>query len=316
MTQTTSTPRRDLTPFAWLSIATAVATIALKTGAWYLTGSVGLLSDAAESVVNLVAAFVALIALRVAAKPADKAHLFGHSKAEYFAAAVEGMMIFVAAVFIMITAVERLINPAPVENLGVGLAVSVVAAVLNGVVAVVLLRVGRAHRSTTLIADGKHLMTDVWTTGGVIVGVFLVAVTRWEPLDPIVALLVGVNIIVTGYRLLSESIAGLMDVSWPKEENRELARIMRTFTSEEVDIHALRTREAGHHRYVDFHLLVPGAWSVMQAHDLCEKIEAAVLTAFEGVSISSHIEPREDPRAYADYDAEVVLPPVDDSASA
>ncbi|GMA39623.1 cation diffusion facilitator family transporter [Mobilicoccus caccae] len=308
MTETRSSAPRDLTRFAWLSIATAVVTIALKTGAWYLTGSVGLLSDAAESVVNLVAAFVALIALRVAAKPADKSHLFGHSKAEYFSAAVEGMMIFVAAIFIIVMAIERLINPAPIENVGIGLGISVVAAVLNGGVAVVLLRAGRRYRSNTLVADGKHLMTDVWTTGGVLVGVFLVAVTQWQPLDPIVALLVGVNIVVTGWKLLSESIGGLMDVSWPKEENRELARLMRTFTSEEVDIHALRTREAGHHRYVEFHLLVPGAWTVQQAHDLCEDIEEAIDAAFDGVLISSHIEPREDPRAYSDFDAEVALP--------
>lgn len=307
MANQTSSPR-DLTRYAWLSVAAAVLTIALKTGAWYLTGSVGLLSDAAESVVNLVAAFVALIALRVAAKPADKSHLFGHSKAEYFSAAVEGMMIFVAAIFIVITAVDRLIHPAPVENLGVGLVVSVVATVINGIVAVVLIRAGRQHRSNTLVADGKHLMTDVWTTVGVVVGVLLVAVTGWQPLDPIVALLVGINIIVTGWKLLSESLAGLMDVSWPKDENAELARLMRGFTSDEIDIHALRTRESGHHRYVDFHLLVPGAWPVSRAHDLCEDIEQAVRAAFDGVTISSHIEPREDPRSYSDYDAEVALP--------
>lgn len=289
-------------------MAAAVVTIALKTGAWYITGSVGLLSDAAESVVNLVAAFVALIALRVAAKPADKSHHFGHSKAEYFSAAVEGMMIFVAAVFIIVAAVERLLNPAPVDNLGVGLAISVVATVLNGAVAFVLIRAGRTHRSRTLAADGAHLLTDVWTTVGVVVGVLLVGLTGWQPLDPIIALLVGVNIIWTGWKLMSESLAGLMDVSWPKEENAELARIMRTFTTSEVDIHGLRTRESGHQRFVDYHLLVPGVWDVQRAHDLSEEIQDAVTEAFDGVIITSHIEPREDPRSYADYATEVALP--------
>ncbi|GAB47586.1 cation diffusion facilitator family transporter [Mobilicoccus pelagius] len=306
--ETTSPAPRDLTRFAWLSIATAILTIALKAGAWYITGSVGLLSDAAESLVNLVAAVFALIALRVAARPADKSHHFGHSKAEYFSAAGEGVMIFVAAVFIIVTAVERLLSPTPIDNVGAGLAVSVVASILNGATAMVLLRAGRAHRSKTLQADGKHLLADVWTTVGVLVGVGLVALTGWHRLDPIVALLVGVNIIVTGWKLVTESAEGLMDVSWPKQDNADLARLMRRFTGDEVDIHALRTRESGHQRYCDFHLLVPGAWTVDRAHDLCEEIEAAVKQAFDGVVVTGHIEPREDPRSYSDYEAEVALP--------
>lgn len=309
MTQeTTSSSARDLTRYAWLSIATAVVTIALKAGAWYITGSVGLLSDAAESVVNLVAAFFALIALRVAARPADKSHHFGHSKAEYFSAGAEGVMIFVAAVFIIVAAIQRLITPAPIENVGIGLAISVVASILNGVVAMLLLRAGRRHRSKTLVADGKHLLTDVWTTVGVLVGVGLVALTGWHRLDPIVALLVGLNIIVTGWKLVSESAEGLMDVSWPQEDNAELARLMGRFTGGEIDVHALRTRESGHQRYCDFHLLVPGAWSVNEAHDLCEEIETAVKETFDGVVVTGHIEPREDPRAYRDYETEVAIP--------
>lgn len=309
MTQeTTSSSARDLTRYAWLSIATAVVTIALKAGAWYITGSVGLLSDAAESVVNLVAAFFALIALRVAARPADKSHHFGHSKAEYFSAGAEGVMIFLAAVFIIVAAIQRLITPAPIENVGIGLAISVVASILNGVVAMLLLRAGRRHRSKTLVADGKHLLTDVWTTVGVLVGVGLVALTGWHRLDPIVALLVGLNIIVTGWKLVSESAEGLMDVSWPKEDNAELARLMGRFTGGEIDVHALRTRESGHQRYCDFHLLVPGAWSVNEAHDLCEEIETAVKETFDGVVVTGHIEPREDPRAYRDYETEVAIP--------
>lgn len=300
--------RRDLTPYAWLSIATAITTISLKTGAWVLTGSVGLLSDAAESVVNLVAAVVALIALKVAARPADKSHHFGHTKAEYFSAAVEGVMIFVAAVFILITSVERFINPAPLENVGLGLVIVVIASVLNGVVAAVLLRAGKQHRSATLVADGKHLLTDVWTSAGVVLGVALVALTGWERLDPLIAFAVGVNIIVTGWKLLAESVAGLMDVSWSKEENAKLARLVRAHINDDVNVHALRTREAGHLRYVEMHVLVPGSWTVLEGHDVVEEIEQAIMNEFEGCRVSIHLEPREDPRAYGDYDHEVVIP--------
>lgn len=300
--------RRDLSAFAWLSIAAAILTISLKTGAWVITGSVGLLSDAAESVVNLVAAVVALIALKVAARPADKSHHFGHSKAEYFSAAIEGVMIFIAAVFIIVTSVERLIRPAPLENVGIGLVISVVASVVNGAVAWVLLRAGRRHRSATLTADGKHLLTDVWTSVGIVVGVGLVALTGWERLDPIVAFVVGVNIILTGWKLLAESVAGLMDVSWSKQDNAELAQIVKRFLTEDVAVHALRTREAGHARYVEMHLLVPGRWTVLEGHDIAEDIEDAIVERFEGCSVTIHLEPREDPRAYGDYEHEVTIP--------
>ncbi len=291
-----------------MSIAAAIATIALKTGAWALTGSVGLLSDAAESVVNLVAAVVALIALKVAARPADKNHHFGHSKAEYFSAAIEGVMIFVAAIVILITAVERFVHPAELENVGIGLVISVVASVINGGVGWVLLRAGSRHRSATLTADGKHLLTDVWTSVGVIVGVGLVALTGWQRLDAIVAFAVGVNIIVTGWRLLADSVAGLMDVSWSKEDNRELAQLVRRFITDDVRVHALRTREAGHARFVEMHVLVPGGWTVLQGHDVVEEIEQAITARFDGCSVTIHLEPREDPRAYGDYDHEVVIP--------
>lgn len=291
-----------------MSIAAAIATIALKTGAWALTGSVGLLSDAAESVVNLVAAVVALIALKVAARPADKNHHFGHSKAEYFSAAIEGVMIFVAAVVILITAVERFVHPSELENVGIGLVISVVASVINGGVGWALLRAGSRHRSATLTADGKHLLTDVWTSVGVIVGVGLVALTGWQRLDPIVAFAVGVNIIVTGWRLLADSVAGLMDVSWSKEENRELAQLVRRFITDDVRVHALRTREAGHARFVEMHVLVPGGWTVLQGHDVVEEIEQAITARFDGCSVTIHLEPRDDPRAYGDYDHEVVIP--------
>ena len=303
---------RDLSRFAWLSIAAALVTITLKTIAWQLTGSVGLLSDAAESVVNLVAAVAVLIALRVAAMPADKNHHFGHAKAEYFSAALEGMMIFVAALVILYTSVDRFLHPRPIENVGIGLAVSVVASVVNGVVAFILLRAGRQYRSLTLTADGKHLLTDVWTSAGVIVGVLVVALTGIERLDPVIAFLVGLNIIWTGWKLIRESTEGLMDVALSKEENRGIAEILARFVSKDVHFHALRTRVSGHHRFGEVHVLVPGQWSVQRGHDLVEEVEAAIHEEFADLSITCHLEPAEDPRAYGDYTAEFPVPTHDD----
>lgn len=290
--------RADLTRYAWLSIGAAVATIALKSGAYLLTGSVGLLSDAAESIVNLVAAVVALIALRVAAQPFDEKHHFGHSKAEYFAAAVEGVMIFVAAVFIIWSAIQRLLAPMPLENVGVGLAISVAASALNGVVGWVLIRNGRKHRSITLEADGKHLLTDVWTSAGVVVGVLLVAVTGWLPLDPLVALLVGANIIWTGWHLVSESVDGLMDHALSAEEHERLLAVLDDFDADGVSFHTIRTRVAGHSAFISMHVLVPGGWTIQQGHDLAERLEAAVVTAVDHAQVLTHLEPLEDPRSY------------------
>jgi cation diffusion facilitator family transporter len=290
----------DLSKFAWLSIAAALLTIALKTLAWQITGSVGLLSDAAESVVNLVAAIVALVALKVAIRPADKNHHFGHSKAEYFSAATEGLMIFVAAAVILYTSVERFMNPRPLDNVGIGLAVSVVASVVNGVVAAVLLRAGARHRSITLTADGKHLMTDVWTSVGVVVGVLLVWVTGWERLDPVVAFAVGLNILVTGWRLIRSASAGLMDVSLPKGDNEIIRSVLGRFSSPEVSWHRLLTREAGNRRFMQFDLLVPGGWTVQRGHDLVEEITDALVAEFPDIDVLCHIEPVEDPRSYED----------------
>lgn len=290
----------DLTRFAWLAIAAAVVTIALKTVAWQVTGSVGLLSDAAESLVNLVAAIVALVALRVAIMPADKNHHFGHSKAEYFSAALEGLMIFVAAAVILATSIERFLDPRPLENIGIGLGVSVVASVVNGLVAVVLLRAGARHRSITLTADGRHLMTDVWTSVGVVVGVLLVAVTGWERLDPVVAFAVGLNILVTGWRLIRSASAGLMDVALPKEDNETIRTVLGRFTSAEVTWHRLLTREAGNRRFMQFDLLVPGAWTVQRGHDLVEEITDALVEEFPDIDVICHVEPIEDPRSYED----------------
>lgn len=304
----TVTQPRDLSRFAYLSIAAAVATIALKSGAWWLTGSVGLLSDAAESIVNLVAAFVALIALKVAARPADDDHNFGHHKAEYFSAAIEGVMIFVAAALILVTSVERFLNPRPIENVGVGLAVSVVASVINGLVGWVLIRNGRKHRSLTLVADGKHLLTDVITSVGVVVGVVLVWLTGWDRLDPIIAFIVGINIIITGWKLVTESGSGLMDRTLPDDENALIVGVLQRYTTDKVAFHGLRTRASGAHRFVTFDMLVPGSWSVTRAHDLVEEVEQAIRAELPEVEIRSHLEPREDPRAYDDHPVEIPIP--------
>ena len=290
----------DLTRFAWLSIAAALLTIALKTVAWQVTGSVGLLSDAAESLVNLVAAVVALVALTVAVRPADDTHHFGHSKAEYFSAAAEGMMIFVAAAVILFSAIQRFLHPRALENVGVGLAVSVAASVVNGLVAVVLLRAGARYRSITLTADGKHLMTDVWTSVGVVVGVLLVWLTGWERLDPVVAFAVGLNILVTGWRLIRSASAGLMDVSLPREDDEVIREVLGRFTSAEVGWHRLLTREAGNRRFMQFDLLVPGGWTVRRGHDLVEDITAALMAEFPDIDVLCHVEPVEDPRSYED----------------
>jgi cation diffusion facilitator family transporter len=298
----------DLTRYAWLSIAAAVTTIALKSGAYLVTGSVGLLSDAAESGVNLVAAFVALVALTIAARPPDHDHQFGHTKAEYFAAAIEGIMIFVAAVFIIWAAVERFVRPEPIDNVGTGLAVSVVASVVNGVVAFVLVRAGRRHRSVTLVADGQHLYTDVWTSAGVVVGVALVWLTGWLRLDPIVAFLVGLNIVWTGSKLIRRSVDGLMDKALSPAAQARLTAVLDSLSGDEVRFHAVRTREAGRRHFVSMHVLVPGSWTVQQGHDLLEDVEARLREEFEDIVVDTHLEPIEDPRSYDDGEVPPVTP--------
>ncbi|HQR25995.1 MAG TPA: cation diffusion facilitator family transporter [Nocardioides sp.] len=290
--------RESLTRYAWLSIGAAIATIVLKTGAYWLTGSVGLLSDAAESLVNLVAAVVALFALRVAARPADALHHFGHSKAEYFSAVTEGIMIFVAAVFIIESAVERFVHPVPLENVGVGLAISALASVINGWVALVLLRAGRRHRSITLVADGKHLLTDVWTSVGVVVGVLLVALTGWLRLDPLVATAVGLNIIHTGWRLIRQSLSGLLDRALDADSQAKVDAVLAAYEAEQVRFHAVRSREAGHRSFLSMHVLVPGSWTVQEGHDLLEEIEERLRGVVDHLEVSAHLEPIEDPRSY------------------
>jgi cation diffusion facilitator family transporter len=281
----------QLSRYAWLSIATAVVTISLKSGAYLLTGSVGLLSDAVESLVNLVAAVVALIALRIAARPADENHHYGHGKAEYFSAGLEGIMIFAAAAVIIISSVQRFLHPQPLESLGPGLIISIVASVLNGLVGMMLIRAGRAHRSVTLTADGKHLLTDVWTSAGVIVGILLVWVTGWERLDPVVAAAVGVNIIVTGFRLVAQSAVALLDVALPPEDEKRLQAALAGFRSAEIDTVDVRTRQSGQNRFVSLTLRVPGDWTVGHAHDLADQIEAGIAKELTGVNVQTHIEP-------------------------
>ncbi|MDU7486014.1 MAG: cation diffusion facilitator family transporter [Cutibacterium avidum] len=295
-------PPDDLSRFAWLSIAAAAVTILLKALAWRITGSVGLLSDAAESLVNLVAAIIALVALKVSIRPPDKNHHFGHSKAEYFSAGAEGMMIFIAAAVIMYTAVQRFIHPRPIEDVGIGLLVSVLASVVNGLVAWVLLKNGRQRRSMTLIADGKHLLTDVWTSVGVLVGVGLVWLTGWQRLDPIVAFAVGVNILVTGAKLVGQSGTALLDVSLPKEDNEAIRGFLDAHSNDHVKFHAVRTREAGYRRFLEFHMLVPGSWTVKQGHDAMEDLIDEILDEWPEMRVSGHLEPIEDPRSYEDMD--------------
>jgi cation diffusion facilitator family transporter len=286
--------------YAWLSIATAVVAISMKGVAAWLTGSVGLLSDALESTVNLVAAVVALVALRTAARPPDDDHHFGRGKAEYLSAAIEGGMIFVAAGLIVYTSIGRLIDPQPVEQAGIGLAIIALATVLNLAVGLALVRAGRAHRSITLEADGKHLITDVWTSVGVLVGVGLVALTGWDRLDPIVALAVGVNILVTGWGLLRRSGAGLLDVALPPRDRAVVQEIVDRYRARGLDFHALRSREAGRQRFVYVHVLVPGEWTVVQGHDLCEEFERDIALALPDTTTFTHLEPLDHPSSYAD----------------
>jgi cation diffusion facilitator family transporter len=286
--------------FAWLSIGAAVVTIALKASAAWLTGSVGLLSDALESGVNLVAAIVALVALRAAARPPDEEHHFGRGKAEYMSAAIEGGMIFVAAAAIVYTAVRRLLEPQPVEQLGIGLAVTAVAALINLAVGLLLVRAGRTNRSITLEADGKHLLTDVWTSVGVIVGVGLVGITGWQPLDPIVALAVGLNILVTGWLLIRRSGAGLLDAALPPDDRAAIEAVIAAYEAQGIEFHAVRSRESGRHRFVYVHVLVPGDWTVVRGHDVCEDVERDIARALPGTTTFTHLEPRGHPSSYAD----------------
>lgn len=292
--------RKRLIRVISVSIAVAVATIILKFIAWLLTGSIGLLSDAAESVVNLVAAGVALIVILWSTRPADEDHAYGHEKADYLSAALEGALILLAAVTIAYAAIERLINPVELTAVGVGLAVSAAASILNLLAARLLIRTGKEESSLVLVADGRHLMTDVVTSIGVIVGVGLVWLTGWERLDPIIALLVAANIIRTGAGLVSNSMSGLMDKALPDNELARVGEILDRYENHETHFHALRTRQAGRRTFISVHVLVPGDWSVKQGHDLLERLEQDLREPFEQATIFTHLEPIEDPVSFAD----------------
>jgi len=292
----------SLTRYAWLSIAAAIATILLKGAAWKMTGSVGLLSDAIESFVNLAGAMMALWMLTLAALPADDDHAHGHGKAEYFSSAFEGFLILLAAVSIAYTAIDRLMNPQPLEAVWIGLIVSVIASVINFATARILMKAGRKHNSITLEADAHHLLTDVWTSVGVIVGVALVSLTGWLWLDPAIALLVAANIVWTGYQLMSRSAAGLMDSSLPADKIEKIKSLLAEYRAQGLDFHALRTRQAGGRAFMTLHVLVPGQWTVQQAHDWAERIEGDIRQALPFTHITTHVEPLEDPASMSDQE--------------
>ncbi len=286
--------------FAALSIATSVVVLALKLCAWRLTGAVGLLADALESIVNVVAALVTFYALKIAEKPADEDHELGHGKAEYFASGVEGALIGVAAVAILVSAVPKLYAPVPLETSKVGLAVSLLASALNFTVARVLLAAGKRHRSAALEADGKHLMTDVWTSAGVLVGLAFVFATGYTRIDPIIAILLGFHVLREGLKIVHRAGMGLLDSAMPREARDGLVKILEGFESEGMRWHALKTRDGGARTFVSVHVLVPGDWSVARGHDLVQRIEDAMRAAQAHLHVITHLEPLEDPRAHGD----------------
>jgi cation diffusion facilitator family transporter len=290
----------DLSRFAWLSLGVGIAVLILKLAAWWITGSVGLFSDAMESTVNIAAALVAVIALKQAAKPPDRTHQFGHGKAEYFSALTEGVLIAVAATLIVVSSVSRLFNPQELQEIGIGLAISIVASLMNAAVAWVLFRAGSKYGSLALIADAKHLLTDLWTTGGVVLAVILVGITGWGVLDPLVALAVAVNILVVGFGLVKRSMSGLMDSALPEADVVVIKEALAPYRGADIEIHSLQTRESGRQKFVSMHVLVPGDWSVTEGHDLCEAIEEDVAASLSACVVHTHLEPQEDPRAWGD----------------
>ncbi len=300
---------RMLPRFAWLSAFAAIVTIALKAGAWRLTGSVGLLSDALESLVNLAGAVLAIAMLTVAARPEDDDHPYGHGKAEYFSSGVEGTLILIAALGIAVAAVMRLMAPRPLEQIGLGLAVSVIAGFVNLGVAVVLLRAAKQHESVTLEANAHHLLTDVWTSVGVLGGVGAVALTGLQWLDPVMALLVSANIVRTGFKIIHRSVHGLMDRALTAHEQDALRRAMAQHVVEPVQVHALRSRQAGSRRFVSMHVLVPGDWTVQRGHQLLEVIEADIRRVLPNASVLTHLESLDDPASWDDVALDRDSPP-------
>jgi cation diffusion facilitator family transporter len=294
------TRQRSLRRYAAVSVVAALLTIGLKTGAYLLTGSIGLLSDALESLANLIAAVVALFALTVAARPADEEHTYGHTKAEYFSSGFEGSLILIAAASIVVAGLRRLFDPQAILEPATGLAINGVAALVNLGVGQVLLRAGQRHESITLEADGRHLMADVWTSLGVIIGVGAAAITGWHRLDALVAIAVAALVLLTGVKLVRRSMLGLLDTSLPEETLHAITGILEGHAGEGVRYHALRTRQAGARRFIAFHILVPGHWTVQRGHDLLEAIEEKIRAAVPNSSIDTHLEPIEDPVSWQD----------------
>lgn len=294
------TLNRGLARYAWLSIATAILIIILKIVAYLVTGSIGFLSDALESGANIAAAVITLIALLIAAKPPDQEHTYGHSKAEYLSVGAEGTFILIAAVVIAYQAVLRLMNPEPLDRIGLGLVLLAIAAAANFVVARILLRAGEQHRSAALVADAKHLLTDVWTSIGVLVGVALVGLTGWQWLDPAIALIVAIQIIYTGIKLVRMAINGLLDAAMLPEEVERVMSILNGYQEDGITFHALRTRQAGAQRFISVHIQVPGHWTVQKGHEFSENVELEIRNAFAPVNVTTHIEPAEDPVSLRD----------------
>jgi cation diffusion facilitator family transporter len=294
------TSRRVLTRFAWLSIWAAVLTITLKGAGYWVTGSVGLFSDAMESLVNLAGGIMALAMLKVAARPPDEDHAYGHGKAEYFASGAEGTLILVAALVIGIAAFGRLLNPQPLEQIGLGLVLMLAATLINLGVALVILRAGCKHNSITLEANAKHLLTDVWTSIGVLAGIGAVAVTGWERLDPLIALLVAANILRTGFGIVHRSVSGLMDTSISIADQEKIQKVLGSYLVEGVQFHALRTRQAGARRFVSMHVIVPGEWTVQRGHRLLEQIESDICHALPEATVFTHLESLDDPASWED----------------
>lgn len=286
--------------YAWLSVGTAVLTIGIKYIAYLLTGSVGLFSDALEGIVNLVAALVVLTTLKIVEQPPDEIHQYGHDKAEYFSSGIEGTLIIIASLSILFTSGQRLLNPKPLEQVGLGLILALVASGINFIVGQLLIRTGKTHDSISIEADGKHLMSDVWTSVGVVIGVGIAGLTGLEWLDPVVAIVVGLKIGWEGILIFHRSSQGLMDTAIDPKERTVIETILNTYCQNGIEWHALRTRQSGSRRFISVHVLVPGDWTVQQGHDLLEKIETDIRSQINHCSVFTHVEPIEDPRAFVD----------------
>jgi cation diffusion facilitator family transporter len=292
--------RSFLIRYAWLSIVAAIITISMKSMAYYVSGSVGLLSDAVESIVNLIGGVVALVMLSIASRPADQSHPYGHSKAEYFSSIIEGFLIICAAISIGVAAIDRLLRPQPLEQLGLGLLICVSASIVNLVAALILRRAGKRHNSIALAASSQHLLTDVWTSAGVLVGIGAVALTGWEPLDPFVAIAVGLNITWVGYAIMQKSVTGLMDGALPESAQQELQSALARYREQGIHFHSIRTRQAGATSFISLHVVVPGSWSVHQAHQLTTELEEELRRRVPSSIVHTHVESSDDPASWDD----------------